>query len=121
MPVKIRRTRTQRLDFDLEMRLVEGWNLDSVAAWDVDFDFRKACWLRHRDALVARWGDVTKLYGWYEFEADPAQRAAFRMDDCPSPGHAVRDGIGTVSTPENLSARARMTRTPLKELSEDDE
>jgi hypothetical protein len=114
MPVKIKRLRTQRLDFDLEMRLVEGWNLDSAALWDVDFEFRKRCWLRYRDALVARWGDVTKLYGWYEFEANEEQRAAFRMDECPSPGFAVRDGIGTLSTPENLSVQARMKRPELE-------
>jgi len=114
MPVKIRRVRTQRLDFDLEMRLVEGWNLDSVALWDVDFEFRKKCWFRYRDALVGRWGDVTKLYGFLEFEANETQRAAFRMSECPSPGFAVRDGIGTLSTPENPSVQARTKRPELE-------
>jgi hypothetical protein len=107
MPVKIRRTRTQRLVFDLEMRLVEGWNLDTNALWDTDFEFRKKCWFRHRDALIARWGDVTKLYGWFEFEAKEAQRAAFLRDECPSPARAVRDGIGTISMPENPAIQAR--------------
>ena len=95
------------LDLELENRLVDGMDFFAEdRAWNVDDDLRRKLWFRYRDVLVERWGDVTKMVGWYEFEATPEQRAAFRHDECPDPGRAVRDGIGTVSTPENLSLQA---------------
>jgi hypothetical protein len=104
MPVKPKRSRrAQRMDLDLEMELVEGWHLDSIAAWAKDREILRECWFQYRDVLVERWGPVEKLAGWANFEATPRQRAAFRWDECPSPGAAVRDGIATVSEPANLA------------------
>jgi hypothetical protein len=108
MPVKRKRDRRPvLLTIELEMQLVEGMSFFSDdEPWYIDADIRRECWFRFRDALVERWGDVTKLAGWREFEATPEQRAAFQIYDCPSPGYAARDGIGTVSTPADPALQA---------------
>lgn len=107
MPVKRKRDRRPvLLSIELESRLVDGTDFFCEdEPWNIDADFRRELWLQYRDALIARWGDVTKLYGWYEFEASPEERAAFRFDS-PSPQMAVNDGIGTVSTPEDPALQA---------------
>jgi hypothetical protein len=99
MPLKRKRDRRPTiLTIELEMQLVEGMNFfEQDAPWAIDADFRRELWFQYRDALVARWGPVEKLYAWYEFEATPEQRAAFRFDECPSPGYAERDGEPTVA------------------------
>ncbi len=121
MPTKRRRgRRSAALTIELESRLVEG--LDFFCedeAWNVDADFRRELWFLYRDALIARWGDVTKLYGWKEFEATPEQRARFRSGECPSPLAAVRDGIGTVSTPEDPTLQALRAAQAAKRVQHD--
>jgi hypothetical protein len=108
MPLKKRRDRrSEILTIELEMQLVEGMNFfEQDAPWAVDADFRRELWLLYRDALIARWGPVEKLYGWFEFEANEEQRARFRFDECPSPGFAERDGEATVSLPEDPALKA---------------
>lgn len=113
----------ETLTHELESRLVEGMDFFCEdASWNVDADLRRELWFSYRPALIARWGPVEKLYAWYEFEASPEQRTAFRFDECPSPGYAVRDGEATVATPADpriqaLRAAQRAT-VILKEVEE---
>jgi hypothetical protein len=45
---------------------------------------RKALWFQHRDGLIARWGPVELLRGWYDYEANEAQREVFDSSATPN-------------------------------------
>lgn len=93
MPTKLRAGKRQtRLSEDREAHLVSGMCLDSPVRWHSRLDYpfkdevhRKKLWLQHRDDLIARWGPVELLRGWFDYEATEKQREAFDSEKTPNP------------------------------------
>ena len=104
-----------KINLDVEMMLTMGWSIDSPNRVSRDKEYRRKLWFRHKDALVERWGDITKMHGWHEFEAPEDH---FDMTKAPDVWGTASRGEGTLGEPSSPMQIAEVV--PIMETEDDD-